>query len=140
VQSVSRFELSAALDLARAVLPTGAALLLVSDAFEHELCDDVRLLGIGVRYDATMLLARDPWQDGLPLHGFVRFRDLESGEILSRWIGAAERARYHEASEARELAIRRRFESAGWRVGMLDERDGKASLAGAFGLPQVALR
>jgi hypothetical protein len=31
--------------------------------------------------------------------------------------------------------VRARFHDAGWRVGILDEADGRASLLRAFGLP-----
>jgi len=88
-----------------------------------------------MRFDATLLLARDPWRDDLPLRGFVRLRDAEHASIRAVYVGRRERSRYRSATHAREASLQARFHAVGWRIGMLDERDGRASLLRAFGLP-----
>ena len=40
----------------------------------------------------------------------------------------------------REEGLVRRFRRLGWRVGILEERDGAAALAEAFGIARGALR
>jgi hypothetical protein len=65
----------------------------------------------------------------------VRVRDSETRIVRSLYIGARERRRYHSASAARAELLHGRFRAAGWRTGTLDERDGRASLFRAFGLP-----
>jgi hypothetical protein len=92
------------------------------------------LLRVALRFDATVLLARDPWRDDLPLRGIVRLRDAETGRTRRMFVGARMRARYRDAAHAREESLRARFRDAGWRVGVLDESDGRASLLRAFGL------
>jgi uncharacterized protein (DUF58 family) len=128
-----RRPLAAALAVALRALPRGASLLAIADGFD--LPDDEALRRAAHRFDATLLLARDPWRDDLPLRGVVRLRDAESGRVRRAFVGARERARYRAASQAREAALRARFRDAGWRVGMLDERDGRASLLRTFGVP-----
>jgi hypothetical protein len=92
------------------------------------------LLRIGRRFDATVLLARDPWIDGLPLRGFVRIRDAESSRTRRVFVGSRARERYRRASTERDAAIVERFRRARWRIGALAEEDGAASLERAFGL------
>ncbi len=87
-----------------------------------------------LRFDATALLARDPWRDDLPLRGVVRLRDAETGAVRRVYVGARERRRYREAAHAREAALHARFRDAGWRTGALEEADGRGSLLRAFGL------
>jgi uncharacterized protein (DUF58 family) len=127
------FQLQRALDVAAAVLPRGAALLVVSDFWElpH---DDEQLIRLALRYDCTALVARDPWYDGLPLAGFVHVRDAESGAAARVFLGKRERDRYARAVRARESALLDRFAGAGWRTGVFDERDGSAALLRAFGV------
>ena len=127
-------QLLRAFDVARAALPRGTALLVVSDLFD--LTDDASrtLADLGSRFDCTALLARDPWYDGLPLRGFVRLQDAESGGQEQFFIGAKERARYRAAVIEREEALGRRLNDAGWRTGLLRETDGAHSLLEAFGL------
>jgi hypothetical protein len=110
--------------------------LLITDALEvaaGEGFADV-LLRIGRRFDATVLIARDPWIDGLPLRGFVRMRDAESARTKRVFIGPRSRERYRRASAERDAVIHERFRAARWRIGTLDEADGTASLERVFGL------
>uniref|UniRef100_E6Q2L4 DUF58 domain-containing protein n=1 Tax=mine drainage metagenome TaxID=410659 RepID=E6Q2L4_9ZZZZ len=138
-QPEETFDPNAMLDIAGATLPRGAALLVVTDAPAAERCDDTRLAEIARRYDGTLCLARDPWQEDLPLHGFARLVDVESGESLLRWFGRRERDAYRRASIAREEALLRRFRRFGWRIGIIEESDGAGALAEAFGIPRGAL-
>jgi uncharacterized protein (DUF58 family) len=126
------FRFETALAIALRALPRGASLLALTDGFD--LPSDDALLRAGLRFDATVLLVRDPWRDDLPLRGFVRLRDAESGRVRLVFAGARARARYRGAAHAREAALNARFRDAGWRVGTLDEADGRASLLHAFGL------
>jgi len=126
------FRFATALAVAMRALPRGASLLAIADGFD--LPDDEALVRAALRFDATMLLARDPWRDDLPLRGPVRLRDAETGRVRRVFAGSRTRARYRAASHAREAALHARFRDAGWRVGTLEERDGRASLLHAFGL------
>lgn len=133
VRATAPFRFGPALAIALRALPRGASLLAIADGFD--LSDDEPLARAGLRFDATVLLARDPWRDELPLRGFVRLRDAEDGRTRRVFVGAGTRSRYRLAAHAREARLRERFRAAGWRVGTLDERDGRASLLRAFGLP-----
>lgn len=138
-QPEEEFDPNAMLDVAGATLPRGAALLVVADAAAAERCTDARLAESARRFDATFCLARDPWQQDLPLHGFARLVDVESGEPLLRWFGGRERDAYRRASIEREEGLMRGFRRLGWRIGILDESDGAGALAEAFGLPRGAI-
>ncbi|HUY42008.1 MAG TPA: DUF58 domain-containing protein [Candidatus Dormibacteraeota bacterium] len=127
------FDLAQSLHVARTALRPGAALLAVSDWFDLADDADGLLHALGRRCDCTMLVARDPWFDGLPLSGIVRLRGAEGG-VLRGFIGAPERARFAAAVREREGALLERFAGAGWRTGLLHEGDGVASLAAAFGV------
>ena len=131
------FVLRDVLEIARCALPLGSALLVISDFFDLNDGDNRLLRRLPRRCDCTALIARDPWFSGLPLAGFVSMRDAESGAQRRVFIGARERARYQQAVVTREAALRRRFEDAGWRTGVLQEGDGQSSLFGAFGLPSA---
>ncbi|HEV2737843.1 MAG TPA: DUF58 domain-containing protein [Candidatus Elarobacter sp.] len=133
VRASNPFRFGAALKLALRALPRGASLIAIVDGFD--LPDDDALARTALRFDATVLLARDPWRDDLPLRGFVRLRDAETGRVGRVFVGARTRARYRTAAHAREAALHARFRDAGWRVGTLEEADGRASLLRAFGLP-----
>ena len=133
VAAAGTVRLASSLLLALRALPRGASLLTIADGFDP--VDDDTLRRIALRFDATVLLARDPWRDDLPLRGFVRLRDAESGRVHRAYVGRRERERYRRASHARETALQARFGDAGWRVGALVENDGRASLLRAFGLP-----
>ena len=124
----------AALTLALAVLPRGARLLVASDFFELvQLLPLVRACAF--RFDLTVLLARDPWCGDLPLRGFVRLRDAETGRAARPFIDARARERYRRAVDERERAACQDLREAGARVATLDERSGaEAALADAFAL------
>jgi len=134
--SSTTFDVTRALRTARAALPRGTALLAVSDWYELDDSLDRELAQLGARFDCTALVARDPWYDGLPLGGFVRLRGAEGGHTRA-YVGARERAAFLEAVRRRERRLLRRFEIANWRTGVLHERDGATSLAGAFGLARA---
>ena len=131
------FEMQRAFDVARAALPRGAALLVMSDFFDLNPADAEtrRLLGDAAsRFDCTALLARDPWHEELPLRGFVRLRDSETGEQRGYFLGKRQRERYRQAVANRESALLSALSLAGWRTGILTEDDGAAALMRAFGL------
>jgi uncharacterized protein (DUF58 family) len=137
-RGIEPFDLQEALRLVRAALPRDAALLVISDFFGE--LDDELLREVAIHVDATALLARDPWADDLPLRGFVRMRDAESGAMRSMFLGGRARRRFVEAVRRREEALLRRFAACGWRAGLLDERDGAGSLHEAFGLARGVAR
>lgn len=129
------FDLGRELRTAVHVLPRGSALLVISDFFELASEDaDETLARAGARLDATALIARDPWMTDMPLAGFVRLRDAESGRVRRVFVGKRQRERYRIASVERDAAIRERLRAHGWRIGTLDERDGRGSLYHAFGV------
>jgi uncharacterized protein (DUF58 family) len=128
------FELGGALETARAALRRGTALLAISDWYELDARHDDLLARLGAWCDCTALIARDPWFDGLPLGGMVRFTGAEGG-ALRVYLGKRERAAFRDAVRAREETVAQRFERAGWRTGALEERNGVASLHAAFGVP-----
>jgi uncharacterized protein (DUF58 family) len=136
VRAAGPFDLWRSLELAVRVLPQGSSFLLITDGLDVTAGAKFAevLLRIGRRFDATVLLARDPWIDGLPLRGFVRVRDSESGRSKRIFVGPRARDRYRHASAERDAAIRERFRIARWRIGTLDENDGAASLERVFGL------
>jgi uncharacterized protein (DUF58 family) len=129
------FDLLRTLSFAAHVLPAGASLLALTDGFDLPPAgaNDV-LVRIAVRCDATVLLARDPWHAGLPLRGFRRVRDAETGRARLLYFGKRERERFVRTVAERERRLTALFAAAGWRVGELDEADGRASLERAFGL------
>lgn len=127
------FELSGALEVAAAVLPRGAALLVASDFWDLP-DDDDRLILLGSKFDCTALVVRDPWFEGLPLGGLVHVRDVETGAVARVFLGKRERENYARAVRAREDALLERLASANWRTGLLEEADGGASLLRAFGV------
>jgi uncharacterized protein (DUF58 family) len=136
VRASAPFDWRRSLALGLRALPAGASLLLITDALDLAGApdDDDVLARAGRRFDATVLLASDPWLAGLPLRGFVTVRDVESGRTRQLFIGSRARARYAAASGARDAALRERFRRARWRVGTLDEADGAASLERVFGV------
>jgi uncharacterized protein (DUF58 family) len=125
-----------ALMIARHVLRPAAALLVISDF--HWLVDERAFrdatVALSRRLDVTALVLRDPWFEDLPLRGFVRVRDAESGRTERLFFGARERARYHRAVAVREARVLGLLEDAGCRAHVLDEGDGRRSLYAAFGL------
>ncbi len=132
------FDFTRACAAARAALPRGCAVLLITDGFDVDAADDRPLATLAAHCDATVLLARDPWHHAMPLRGLQRFADLETGAMRTIYLNAAARARYVEAVHVREAALVERFARAGWRVGILLERDGRGSILRAFGIPAPA--
>jgi hypothetical protein len=132
VRASAPFRFAPALTIALRAVPRGASLLAIIDGFD--LPDDDALVRAALRFDATVLLARDPWRDDLPLRGITRLRDAETGRTARVFVGARTRARYRTAAHAREAALHARFRDAGWRVGTLEEADGRGSLLRAFGV------
>jgi uncharacterized protein (DUF58 family) len=132
VHASTVFRMGPALAVALRALPRGASLLVVTDGFD--LPADDELLRAALRFDATVLLARDPWRDDLPLRGVTRLRDAESGRVRRVFVGTRARRRYREQAHAREAVLHARFREAGWRTGTLEEADGRNSLARAFGV------
>ena len=134
-QAATPFDLLRSLQLGLRALPAGTSLLVTTDGLDLAgPADDDLLARAGRRFDATVLLASDPWIERLPLAGFVRVRDVESGRAAQIFVGPQTRRRYAVASRARDDRLRERFRRAGWRVGTLAEADGAHSLAHAFGL------
>lgn len=127
------FDLKSNFRTARAALPRGAALLAIGDWYDLDASFDRELADLGARFDCTALVARDPWYDDLPLAGIVRLRGAEGGS-LNAYVGKRERDAYRRAVRDREASLLTRFDHANWRTGTLHERDGRASLAAAFGL------
>ncbi len=135
-------DFESALRLARAVLPRGTRLLIISDFYGlngghsppipptrtppalHVLRECAR------RFDVTALVVRDPWYEGLPLGGFVRLRDAEDGRVVRAFIDKRARERYRAAVAAREASVLEELRRAGARVGLLDDDEGpQAALA-----------
>jgi uncharacterized protein (DUF58 family) len=135
-RAAAPFALRRGLELTLRAVPAGASLLLVTDGLDlgAEPDEDDVLARVARRFDATVLLASDPWRDDLPLRGFVRVRDVERGRTSRVYVGRRTRARYRAASGERDASLRDRFERARWRVGTLDEAGGAASLERVFGL------
>jgi hypothetical protein len=117
-RSITTPQLEVALRNAYATLPAGSALLVISDVQVDISAESLFLLG--ARHDVTLLLARDPWHDGFPLRGFVRLQDCRTSEQEWFFVTKKSSARYSDAVIMREESIRLRFESAGWRFGLLD--------------------
>ncbi len=126
--------LDGALRLALATLPRGARLLTVSDFFELE--NLVPLLrACASRFDVTALFARDPWHAGMPLAGFVRMRDAETGRTARAYVSRRARERYRAAVAMREAEVVASLRRTGARVGNLDEDEGaERALSRAFHL------
>ncbi|MBC5829671.1 MAG: DUF58 domain-containing protein [Candidatus Eremiobacteraeota bacterium] len=124
----------ASLAVAQAALQRGSALLVISDFFETNAAHRALLAKAASLFDCTALIAQDPWRNNLPLSGFVRIKDSESGEVRHIFLGTRECRRYHEAVQERERMLRDLFTRSGWRMGYLAEDDGAAALMRAFGL------
>jgi uncharacterized protein (DUF58 family) len=123
---------SAGLRTALAVVPLDASLLVVSDFFG--IAHDIDVLrALAARCDVTALVVRDPWHDGLPLGGFVRLRDAESGNARRFYVGCSERERFTAAVAARERDTLGVLHRAGLRATVLGG-DAERALAEAFGI------
>jgi hypothetical protein len=126
------------LEIALAALPRETHLLIVSDFFEFgspatPLEPLVR--ACAARFDLTALVVSDPWRSGLPLGGFVRLRDAETGRHGRYFIGPPERARYAEAVSLRERLLLGSLLRMGIRAALLrDDRRVEDALFEAFGI------
>lgn len=125
--------LAGALDVALAALPRDAHVLVVSDFFELETLE-LRLHACAARFNTIALVVADPWRRALPLGGFVRLRDAETGRVARIYVGARERARYLTASAQRERRVLDRLLSAGIAAAVLDEAGAPAALFEALGI------
>jgi uncharacterized protein (DUF58 family) len=124
----------ATLRLALATLPRGTRLLIASDFYELDAVEGF-VRACARRFDVTALLVRDPWHAGLPLGGFVRLRDAESGRAVRVFVDRAARARFVRAVAVREAELLERLRRAGVRPGPLDADEGpEAAFARIFRL------
>jgi uncharacterized protein (DUF58 family) len=134
-RATAPFDLLRTLTFATHVVPRGASLLAIIDGYDLPLDGTRERLGaLAARCDATVLIARDPWHDGIPLRGLRRMRDAETGRTRLIAFDRRTRERFLQAVAARDKQLVAAFTDAGWRVGHLDEADGRASLERAFGL------
>jgi uncharacterized protein (DUF58 family) len=124
----------ATLELALAVLPRGTRLLAASDFYELDRLEN-SLRACARRFDVTALLVRDPWHGGLPVGGFVRLRDAESGRAVRVFVDRPARERFVRAVAEREDAVLERLRRIGLRAGSLDAESGaETALARIFRL------
>ncbi len=125
---------AATLELALAALPREAHLLVISDFFDFDALEPL-LRACAARFDLTALVVADPWRSGLPLGGFVRLRDAETGRQGRYFIGPPERERYREAVSLRERLTLGALLRSGVRAALLDaEQRTGAALFDAFGI------
>ena len=129
------FDLIRAFDVARAALPIGAAILVLSDFFDLDRGADTVLAAMARRFDCTALCAVDPWRGAFPLRGFARLADAETGAARTIFFGRRERTLYATAVRDRWAALNARLRHCGWRTQTFDESDGARALYRAFGLP-----
>ncbi|HET9392901.1 MAG TPA: DUF58 domain-containing protein [Candidatus Rubrimentiphilum sp.] len=124
--------LTAALEAALQHLPSATALLAVSDVYALGTLSSSLLHAVAHRFDCTVLIARDPWHEELPLRGFVTIVDAETAQTRACYIGPQERARYRDAVLACEAQVTRVLQAAGCRAGVLEERDALTAIMRAF--------
>jgi uncharacterized protein (DUF58 family) len=123
-----------ALQYALAALPRDAQLLLVSDFFEFDALEGLARACAG-RFETTALVVSDPWREGLPLGGFVRLRDAETGRTVRAYVDRRARTRFREAVVARERHVVERLVRCGARAALLDAHGGvERALFEAFGV------
>ena len=122
------------LQLALATQTRGTRLLAIGDFLDRDaVVPYVR--AAAARFDLTVLVARDPWHAGLPVGGFVRLRDAESGRVVSAYVDRRGRERFRATVAQREAATVDLLRRAGARVGLLDaERGAEFGLARTFAL------
>ena len=119
------------LRLAASAIARDAMLLIVSDFYDLD--EHAPLLrAVAARCDCTALVVRDPWYDGLPLGGFVRLRDAETGTVARLYVGRAQRAAYAAAVARREAEVTKVLWSMGMRCAVLAQ-DAEGALLEAFG-------
>jgi len=138
------------LEIALAALPREAHLLIVSDFFElteppslpagqpktrAAVALEPLVRACAARFDLTALIVSDPWRSGLPLGGFVRLRDAETGRQGRYFIGPHERARYRDAVSLRERLTLGALLRMGIRAAFLDaDHRVEDALFEAFGI------
>jgi uncharacterized protein (DUF58 family) len=127
-------QLRAELELALAILPRDARLLVASDFFT--LGDAERALrACAARFDVTALVVGDPWRGALPLGGFVRLRDAATGAATRLFVDRRARARYAAAVERRERAVLEALRENGAHAALLEADAGaERALATALGI------
>jgi uncharacterized protein (DUF58 family) len=118
-QSLQTVNIEVSLRHADAIVPKGSAILLITDGWSP--IDDATIYQMSTRHDCTLLFVRDPWYNGLPLRGFVRMRDAETGLTQQFFFKASDEQRYLQAVREREDQIQKRFSLAGWRVAFLGD-------------------
>jgi uncharacterized protein (DUF58 family) len=126
--------LASLLQLALATQGRGTRVLAVGDFLD---CTAVLPLvrAAAARFDLTVLVARDPWHAGLPVRGFVQFRDAASGDVARAYVTRRGSERFVEAVAERERATRELLHRAGARVGFLDAEGGaEYALARTFAI------
>lgn len=121
-----------ALRIASLAVPRDSSLLIVSDFFELGALEP-SLRRLAARCDCTALVVRDPWFDDLPVGGFVRLRDAETGSMRRLFVGRPERERFGAAVAARESVVCGALEAIGVRAAVL-AGDSERALLEAFGL------
>ncbi|HEV2262257.1 MAG TPA: DUF58 domain-containing protein [Candidatus Rubrimentiphilum sp.] len=114
-------------------LPFGTCLLVIGDFLDVDTVA-AAFMRLCRRLDCTVLVARDPWRDALPLAGFVYVADLETRKTQRYFIGKRERSRYHQHAALREAQVLSEVRAASCRAGLLNEGDGARSLRQVFGL------
>jgi uncharacterized protein (DUF58 family) len=124
-----RAPFEATVRLSAALLPRGSRLLVASDFFELDAIL-AALRACVARFDVTALVLRDPWHDDLPLAGFVRLRDAETGAVARAYVSRAARARYRAAVALRERHVLDVLRSTGLRVALLDASGGAEAALG----------
>ena len=122
-----------ALEVALAAFPRDTQLLLVSDFFDLDALE-LRLRACAARFETIALVAGDPWHDGLPLGGFVRIRDAESGATQRLFVGARQRAAYRAAVAERERGVMERLLEMGIAAAPLRDGDPWDAFFEALGL------
>jgi hypothetical protein len=122
-----------ALQVTLAAMPRDAYLLLVSDFFELDALEPL-LRACAARFSVIALLASDPWRAGLPIGGFVRMRDAETGEVRRLFVGKRERERYRHAVAERERVTLERLLACGVSAALLDDDGPAPALFEALGI------
>lgn len=128
------WSLARALDGALTHLPPLAVLLVVGDFHELPGIQEELLRALGRRVDCTALVARDPWHAGLPLRGPICIVDIETHRLETLYIGDRERRAYCDAVAGRSTWIQKRLQDSDWRVGWIDECEGRLAVLRTFAL------
>ena len=125
------FSVEDTLHAALCELPSGCALLCVSDFYDATNAARPSIAAAARRFDCTALLVRDRWNSPA---GMLRVTDAENAVTRKLYFGRRELARYARAARERENAVRDLFRGCGWRAALLDRDPGQA-LLNAFDPP-----